>query len=312
MKIFHDITQVLRENNTVLTIGTFDGFHVGHREIIKQVLTDARKTGGRSFVITFEPHPRSVVSKDFKMGLLSTLEEKIELIEQSGIENLLVINFTPEFSKLTYEDFFLNYIVGKIGIRQLVIGHDHRLGKNRGGDENKLVELGTAHSFTVVPVPAVKVDDQPVSSTRIRHALEEGNIKRANSFLGRNYSFSGSIVKGAMRGRTLGFPTANVKVDNPDKMIPPRGVYAVEFIAEGQKHYGVMNIGMRPTFADAVELIIEVYIFNFNGDLYGSKAKVGVIARLREEKRFNSAEELVAQIQKDKSDAMNIINQLNN
>lgn len=312
MNIFDDITQVTKEKNTVITIGTFDGFHVGHQQIVTQAVNSAAARGGRSYLITFEPHPRSVVSRDFELKLLTTLDEKLELLKYSGIENVLVINFTPEFSKLTYEDFLVNYIVEKTGISELVIGHDHRLGKNRDGDENKLIGLGHTFAFDVTPVQAVKINEDPVSSTKIRQAIAEGNIEKANRYLGRKYSFKGKVIQGAMRGRTLGFPTANVAPQNAQKLIPPRGVYIVEFIVNNSTHFGLMNIGMRPTFGDTVELVIEVYIFSFNKNIYNEEVTVRVLQKLRDEKKFSSREELVEQIETDKRIALDFIDNLNN
>jgi riboflavin kinase/FMN adenylyltransferase len=312
MNIFYDINEVNKEESTVLTIGTFDGFHKGHQQIVDHLVAQAKKSKARSFLITFEPHPRSVLSKDFDLKLLTTLQEKLDLIEKSGVDNVLVIKFTPEFSRLTSDEFIQQIIVDKIGIKELVIGYDHRIGRDRGGDENKLRELGDIFGFMVTPVYAVKVDQDAISSTKIRHALADGDIERTNKYLGRNYSFSGSVVKGAMRGRTLGFPTVNIAVNNKHKMIPSRGVYLVKLFLNSEVFYGIMNIGMRPTFGDTVELVIEVYIFNFNRDVYGENLTVEVIKKLREEKKFDSKDALVEQLEIDKKKALEIVNYLNN
>ncbi|MDP4173083.1 MAG: bifunctional riboflavin kinase/FAD synthetase [Bacteroidota bacterium] len=312
MNIFYDINEVNKEESTVLTIGTFDGFHKGHQQIVDHLVIEAKKSNARSFLITFEPHPRSVLSKDFDLKLLTTLQEKLDLIEKSGVDNVLVINFTPEFSRMTSDEFIQQIIVDKIGIKELVIGYDHRIGRDRGGDENKLRELGDTFGFMVTPVYAVKVDQDAISSTKIRHALVDGDIERTNKYLGRNYSFSGSVVKGAMRGRTLGFPTVNIAVNNKHKMIPARGVYLVKLFLNSESFYGIMNIGMRPTFGDTVELVIEVYIFNFNRDVYGENLTVEVIKKLREEKKFDSKDALVEQLETDKKKALEIVNYLNN
>ncbi|MGE5680027.1 MAG: bifunctional riboflavin kinase/FAD synthetase [Bacillota bacterium] len=312
MNIFYDINRVNKEKGTVLTIGTFDGFHRGHQQIIEQLVQEARRTHGRSFLITFEPHPRSVLSKDFDLKLLTTIEEKLELIEAAGVDNVLIINFTPEFSKLSSDEFIEKLIVEKIGLKELVIGYDHRLGRNRGGDENSLRELGKLLNFNVKPVYAVKIGDDAVSSTKIRHALAEGDLQKANLYLGRNYSFSGNVVQGAMRGRTLGFPTINVALGDNKKVIPAHGVYltALKIGNDQTKHYGMMNIGMRPTFGDTVELVIEVYIFNFSRDVYGEKVEIEVIKRLRDERKFQSKEALITQMENDKKEAIEIIKQL--
>lgn len=304
MNLYEDISRVPKQKNSIITIGTFDGFHAGHQEIVGQVVSDAAAIGARSFLITFEPHPRSVVSKDYELRLLTTLEEKLRLIEASGIENLLVIKFTPEFSRLSAEEFFVNYIIKGVGVSELVIGHDHHIGKNRDGDENKLKALGQEYDFEVKPVRAVKIDDNDISSTVIRRALMAGELEKANKLLKRNYSFTGEVVKGAMRGRKLGFPTANIKIDNPYKLIPANGIYIVKTIVSGTQYYGLMNIGLRPTFADTTEQLIEVYLLDFDGDIYGQSATVSLIRRLRDEKKFASVDDLVRQMEVDKIEAI--------
>ncbi|MCU7499330.1 MAG: bifunctional riboflavin kinase/FAD synthetase [Bacteroidota bacterium] len=311
MNVFTDISQVTEDKNTVVTIGTFDGFHLGHKEIVNRALMSASKQGGRNFLVTFEPHPRSVVSRDFDLKLLTTLDEKLKLFEEAGIENVLVINFTPELSKLTSDEFFERYI-SKIGLNELVIGYDHRLGRNRDGDENKLREIGLRYSFDVTIVHAVTIDGDTVSSTKVRQAILDGNIEKANKYLGRNYSFKGTVVKGAMRGRTLGFPTANIASAGKEKLLPARGVYVVEIVVSGSPKHGVMNIGMRPTFGDTPELITEINIFNMSEDIYGESVEVSVLQKLRPERKFSSREELIRQIEEDKKTALNFINNLNN
>ena len=312
MNIYRDISKVSKNKNTVITIGTFDGFHLGHQKIIEQVISDSKRKIGRSFVITFEPHPRSVVSKDYDLKILTTIDEKVALIEKAGIENLMVINFTPEFSNLTYEDFFSNYIIDKIGISELVIGHDHKLGKGRTGDEDKLIKFGEENSFSVVPVNAIKINDEIISSTKIRHALSDGDIDKVNKYLGRYYSLSGKVVKGSRRGRSLGFPTANLNISGNKKLIPANGIYLVEVIGHGQKLYGLMNIGTRPTFEDTSEVVIEVYIYNFDKDIYNTNLTVDIISRIRDELKFSSVEELIQNMESDKEKGLEIIKKLNN
>lgn len=312
MNLYTDISQINKDKNTVITIGTFDGFHLGHQKIVNKVLSSSQKNNWRNLLITFEPHPRSVVSKDFNIQILTTLEEKKELISKAGISNLYVINFTKEFSELSYEEFFVKYIVNNIGISELIIGHDHKIGKNRRGDEDKLRELGRQHSFSVTPVNAVEVEGEVISSTKVRHALLEGSIEKVTSYLGRPYSFSGSVMKGAGRGRSLGFPTANIGVGNDSKCIPANGVYAVELVFKDLSYYGLMNIGLRPTFGDALKTMIEVYIFDFNQDIYYEKIRVNLIDRIRDERKFSSREELVNQIHLDKEAGLKIIDNLIN
>lgn len=311
MKIFTDTDRVIKDNNTVLTIGTFDGFHVGHQKIIDRVMDDAAALKGRTFVITFEPHPRSIVSKDFNLKILTTLEEKISLLDSYGIENLMVINFTQEFSKLSAEEFFQKYIIDKLGITKIIIGHDHRLGRNRDGDENKINQLGKANSFEVASVPAVSIDGEVVSSTKVRNALSDGDITKVNKYLGRYYAFKGKVVKGKMRGRLLGFPTANIEIDHQQKQIPSNGIYVTEIIYNHNKYYGLMSVGVRPTFENDGLRTIEIFIMNFEQDIYGEALTINVLSRIRDELKFSSAGELIERMKIDQGIGLEIINKLN-
>jgi riboflavin kinase / FMN adenylyltransferase len=310
MEIFYDLSKVRYDKNTVITLGTFDGIHVGHKNIIDQVLAKSSFYGGRSFLITFDPHPRSIVSKGFKIDILSTLPEKLRLLEDIGIENVLVIKFTKEFSQLGAVEFLKKYIIEGTGIREIIIGHDHHFGKGRDGDENKLRELGKVYDFKVSSVGAVTKDSVTVSSTKIRKAISAGNVSLAGTYLGRSYSFSGKVVKGDMRGRELGFPTANIQPDNSGKIIPAIGIYAVEFFIENdsKKYYGVMSIGKRPTFYNDGNLTTEVFILDFNKEIYENKVTVNVIERIRGEEKFSSADELIKQMNKDVDEGIKILN----
>ncbi|MEI7811585.1 MAG: bifunctional riboflavin kinase/FAD synthetase [Ignavibacteria bacterium] len=312
MNIYYDIDEIVKDNNTTVTIGTFDGFHRGHQNIIDLLVNHVRLFGGRSLLITFEPHPRSVLSKDFQLKLLTTPEEKLKLIENSGVQNVLVMKFNHEFSELTYEEFVKNLIIGKIGIKELIMGHDHCLGKDRGGDENRIMLLGRKFGFSVQPVPAVRILDEVVSSTKIRQALLSGDIEKANNFLGCCYSFSGNVVHGAERGRTLGFPTANIELNDKNKIIPANGVYFVEAEVAGSKHYGIMNIGIRPTFSDVAGVMIEIHILNFDKDIYTQNFRVNIIRKIRDEIKFSSVDRLIEQINSDKQTAFEIINKITN
>ncbi len=309
MEIFDDLSKVVYEKNTVITIGTFDGIHVGHKKIIEKVVAKSSFYGGRSFLITFDPHPRSIVSEDHKVQLISTLEEKLLLLESLGVQNVLVIRFTKEFSQLSANEFFRDYVLKGIGIREIVIGHDHHFGKGRDGDEDKLIELGKANDFKVSAVEAVKIDSAIVSSTKIRNLLMAGAVRTANLFLDRYYSFSGKVVTGDKRGRDLGFPTANIELDIPGKLIPAIGIYAVEFFVKNDntKYNGVMSIGKRPTFYNEGKITTEVFIFDFDRNIYGEKVTVNVIERIRGEEKFSSAGELVLQMKKDVEAGMEIL-----
>jgi len=310
MEVFSDLTQIKRDENTVLTIGTFDGIHLGHREIIEQVKRKASGYGGRSFLVTFNPHPRKVVSNSGSLKILTTLDEKKEILEKSGIENLFVINFTKEFSQLSAEKFVTEYLVNGIGLREIIIGYDHHFGKGRSGSIETLYELGKENNFNVERVNEITVNGDKVSSTAIRNALADGNVKHANRLLGRYYSFSGIVVHGDKRGRTLGFPTANIKLDDDDKLLPGIGIYVVEFFVKGEKHYGLLSVGRRPTFYNAGNIVPEVYIYDFDQDIYDEFVSVNVIQRLRGEEKFSSVENLVAQMNKDKQTGLEVIKKL--
>jgi len=309
MQIFDDIARVRCEKNTVVTLGTFDGVHLGHKKIIDKVVEKAKFLKGRSFLITFYPHPRKVVSTQ-EIKILSDPAEKASLFEDLGIDNLLVIKFTEEFSQLTSEEFLNKYIINGTGVSEFVIGYDHHFGKGRGGNEATLREIGKEFGFNVTAVDEVKIDDIIVSSSKVRKALETGDIERVNSFLGRYYSFSGTVVEGDKRGRTLGYPTANVKLNDADKMLPALGIYFVEFLRGADKHYGLLSIGKRPTFYNAGEVTAEVYLYDFNEEIYGEQVTVNIVEKLRDEEKFNSAEDLITQMNKDRQKGFALIESL--
>ncbi len=307
MKVYTDTSEIVKIKSAVVTVGSFDGLHKGHIKIFEKVLELSNKNNGTSFVITFEPHPRSVISKDFDLKILTSLEEKKEVLEKIGIENLMVIDFTKEFSQLTSDEFIKQYIVEMIGSSQMVIGHDHKFGKDRLGDEKKLREVGKIYNLDVTAVPPEMLDGEIISSTKIRNALFAGGVEKAGSLLGRNYILSGIIVKGMQRGRLLGFPTANIQPDDEKKALPMNGVYIVKCMVEDENHFGIMNIGYRPTFENKHELVLEVHILNFDRDIYGKYFKVEFLKRLRNEKKFESKEALIHQIEMDKQTAQGII-----
>ncbi|GAB4289518.1 MAG: bifunctional riboflavin kinase/FAD synthetase [Ignavibacteriaceae bacterium] len=312
MQIYNDLSEIKKDIKTVITLGTFDGIHLGHQKIINRLKEKAVEIGGRNFLITFHPHPRKIVSGNSNLKLLTTNEEKTQLLKDAGIENLFVINFTREFSTQSPETFVKKYLVDSIGVKEVVIGYNHHFGKGRGGDAQTLKELGTEFGFSVTTIDAFRIDDNAVSSTSIRNALYQGDISLANQMLGRYYSFSGIVVPGDKRGRKLGFPTANLKIDDVDKLIPAIGIYVVKCFLNDEIHYGLLSIGRRPTFHNSGEIVAEVYLFDFNRDIYQNRLTVNVISRLRGEIKFDSAEELVAQMNKDRNDGLSIIRNLNN
>jgi riboflavin kinase/FMN adenylyltransferase len=312
MRIIKDLSEIERDDKTVITLGTFDGLHIGHQQIVDTVIQKSRQTGSRNLLITFDPHPRKIVPGRNDVKLLSTLEEKILILEKLGLENLFIIKFTSEFSKQTPEQFVEKYLVNGIGLKEIIIGYDHHFGKGRGGDFELLQNLGQKFNFDVTVVPEYSIDGETVSSTKIRNALLSGDVVKAGKMLGRLYSFKGIIVRGDGRGKKLGFPTANISIDNEDKLIPAKGIYAGECIVEGEKHYGLLSLGSRPTFHKDGEIIPEFYIFDFDRDIYDKVMQVNLVEKIRDEEKFNSVEELITRMKKDEETGKEILSKLIN
>ncbi len=312
MKIIKDLAEIQRDGKSVITLGTFDGLHLGHQQIVETVIQKSKQFGGRSFLLTFEPHPRKVIPGRNDVKLLSTLNEKIVVLEQLGLENLFVINFTTEFSKQNPEEFVKKYLVDGIGLKEVVIGYDHHFGKERDGNFELLQNLGSKFNFAVTLIPEFSVEGETISSTKIRHALLEGDVVKAGKMLGRNYSFKGKIVRGDGRGRKLGFPTANLSTGNADKLIPAKGIYAAECIVENEKHFGLLSLGSRPTFHVDGDVIPEFYIFEFDRDIYDKIMQVNLVKKLRNEEKFNSVDELIIQMKKDEETGKEILSKLIN
>lgn len=307
MQVFDSIKDLKKNKNTILTLGTFDGIHPGHLKIIDKMVDRSREYGFRNVVITFHPHPRAVLSANSDVKLLTTPREKIELLRKNGVGNVLTINFTKEFASLTAEEFIYDFLVNGIGLSEIVLGHDHHFGKGRSGNAELLKVIGAKENFTVTTVDAFYINDEVVSSTKIRNALSNGELKKANSLLGRNYSFSGVVVGGDKRGRELGYPTANIKLLSQDKLLPAIGIYAVKVIVGSEKHIGLLSIGKRPTFYNEGEIVTEVFIYNFDREIYDAVVTLELIERLRGEEKFNSADELINQMNKDKENGLKIL-----
>lgn len=312
MRIIKDLQEIKRDEKSIITLGTFDGLHLGHQQIVESVIQKSKQSKSRSFLLTFDPHPRKVIPGRNDVKLLSTLEEKILILEKLGLENLLVIKFTEEFSKQSPEQFVEKYLVNGTGIKEIVIGYDHHFGKGRGGDFELLQSFGQKFNFDVSIVPEFSVDGETVSSTKIRNALLAGEVSKAGKMLGRNYSFKGIIVRGDGRGKKLGFPTANISIDSEDKLIPAKGIYAGECIVEGEKHYGLLSLGSRPTFHKDGEVIPEFYIFDFERDIYDKVMQVNMVEKIRDEKKFNSVDELISQMKNDEEIGKEILSKLTN
>lgn len=308
MKIIKDLQEIKRDQNSVITLGTFDGLHLGHQQIVDTVVQKSRRSAGRSFLITFDPHPRKIIPGRNDVKILSTLDEKVVILEQLGMENLFVVNFTIDFSKQSPEEFVEKYLVKGIGLSEVVIGYDHHFGKERDGNFELLQKLGNKYNFSVTLIPEYSVDGETVSSTKIRNALLTGDVLKAGKMLGRNYSFKGIIVHGDGRGRKLGFPTANLSVDNEDKLIPAKGIYAAECIVENEKHFGLLSLGRRPTFHKDGEIIPEFYIFDFDKDIYDEVMQVNMVEKIRDEEKFSSVDELIIRMKKDEETGRKILN----
>jgi riboflavin kinase/FMN adenylyltransferase len=307
MIIYRGLDDIQPLPNAVVTSGTFDGVHRGHQTILARLTEVAQASGGESVLITYWPHPRTVVSNDSQnLKLLTTLDEKIELLDQAGVDHLIVIPFTRSFSELTSEEYVRQILIDKIGTKKLVIGYDHRFGRDREGGFDYIQAHQSEYGFEVEEIPRQDVEAVGVSSSKIRAALNEGNVHTANLFLGRPYSLTGTIVKGRQLGRTIGFPTANMQVDDPSKLIPANGVYAVSVEYAGQTLGGMLNIGFRPTVAGTNQTI-ETYIFDFDKDIYGEHMTLRFTEFLRPEQKFEGLPALVAQLKRDEEAARAIL-----
>ena len=319
MQVHRDINNLPFFKNAVVTIGTFDGVHTGHQQIIAQLKCEAAAINGETVIITFHPHPRKIVSTK-KIFILNTLEEKIELLRAKGIDHLIIVPFDESFAQQSPEDYAKNFLLEKFHPHTVIIGYDHRFGKDRKGDYHLLEDYGKQFGFIVKEIPEHLLHEVIVSSTKIREALLYANIVEANEYLGYDYFFEGTIVQGNRIGRELGYPTANIKVKDEEKLVPGNGIYAVEAGMVGEETYGsqltthnpqllqgMMSIGIRPTI-NGKDRVIEVNIFDFNKDIYGKNLRVYVKHYLREEIKFNSLDDLKVQLGKDKEETLKLLN----
>ena len=309
MKIYEGLTSFKRLSKAIVTSGTFDGVHIGHQQILAKLTALAKKEGGETVVITFWPHPRLVLHPDSKdLKLLSTFEEKAALLEQFGVDHLVKIAFTPQFAQLSSTEFIQQILIDAIGTTHLVIGYDHRFGKNREGSFEHLVANKQKYGFEVEEISRQDIDNVGVSSTRIRNALAEGKVEIASEYLGRPYSFSGLVVEGDKIGRKLGFPTANIAIAASYKLIPADGIYAAKVAVDGQEYKGMLYIGNRSTL-DGQQRRVEVNIFELDENLYNKELSVFLIRQIRTEEKFESLEALRAKLQQDREAAMAILNE---
>ena len=290
--------------DSVVTIGTFDGVHLGHQKIIKRLVAIAHAEQLQGLVLTFFPHPRMVVQKDTSIKLINTIDEKADLIQDLGVDHLVIKAFTKDFSRLTSLEYVRDVLVNKLHVKHIIVGYDHHFGRNRTANIKDLKEFGAFYGFKVTEITAQEVGDVAVSSTKIRSALAEGSIKVANQFLGYNFMLNGTVVKGKGLGNTIQFPTANLQIEESYKLIPKKGVYLVQSIIDAQLVYGMLNIGTNPTVSDANEISVEVFFFDFNQTLYGTALNIQFLDRIRDEIKFSGLLALKVQLEQDQQAAL--------
>ena len=307
MRVFQGIEQYKAAGGTCITTGTFDGVHVGHLKILNRLNDIAEREGLRSALLTFHPHPRKVIfPDDHGLRLLSTLDEKLDLLRMAGINDVIIHPFSRSFSRYNAVEYVRDLLIGNLNMKHIVIGYDHRFGRNRSGDINQLMEMAPLYDFKVTEIAAQEIDEVNVSSTKIRNALEKGEVELANSFLGYRYRFMGRVVNGENRGKSLGYPTANLIVEDDTKLIPCDGVYAVNAFVNDTWYKGMMNIGHNPTFNSGAHKSVEIHLFNFNYDIYGKEMIIELKKYLRPEQRFPSVDDLINQMKKDEIDASSL------
>lgn len=306
MKIYRGLDEFKKLDYAVVTSGTFDGVHFGHQKILQRLEEITRNNGGESVLLTYWPHPRLVLYPDQELYLLTSIEEKAELLGKKNVDHLVIIPFTQEFSGMSSEEFIKDILVDKIGTKKLVIGYDHKFGKNRSGSFEELKKDAPIYGFEVEEIPKQMIENNAVSSTKIRKALSSGKIEIANEFLGRPFCIHGKVIEGDKIGRTMNFPTANIEITFKHKLIPSEGIYAVKVFIDNKRFRGMLNIGFRPTFG-GTQKRVEVNIFDFDKDIYGDEIKVEFYKKIRSEIKFQNVGALKAQLQKDKKEALVIL-----
>jgi riboflavin kinase / FMN adenylyltransferase len=306
MQVHRSIESLPNFRNAVITIGTFDGVHLGHQKIISALVQEAKAAGGESIIITFEPHPRKIVNATEHLQLINTLQEKIDLLQDKGVDHLVIVPFTTAFSEQEADAYIQDFLVKLFHPHTIIIGYDHHFGKSRKGNYRLLEQKAATYNYRLKEIPKHVLDEIDISSTKIRKALLASNITTANKLLGYEYFFEGIVIQGDKMGRQLGYPTANLKYTNEDKIHLGEGVYAVYVKVKGEEKKGMMSIGTRPTFNDTSEKV-EVNIFDFDADLYGSVLSVRVKHYLRPQEKYDTIEALIAQIDKDKEDSLKVL-----
>ncbi|HUC81472.1 MAG TPA: bifunctional riboflavin kinase/FAD synthetase [Flavisolibacter sp.] len=306
MQVHREIEHLPRFKNSVITIGTFDGVHLGHQKIIAELKAQAQKAGGESVIITFHPHPRKIVQPDKNLQLINTLDEKISLLAKAGIDHLVIVPFTPAFSELNADDYIEHFLVKNFQPSAIIIGYDHHFGKGRTGNYQLLNAKAAHFGYRLIEIPEHVLNEITISSTKIRHAILSGDVATANSLLGYSFFFEGVVVQGDQLGRTLGYPTANLQYIDADKIHLDHGVYAVYADVDGERKKGMMSIGIRPTLEKNDEKV-EVNLFDFDKQIYGKTVKVSVEHFLRQQEKYASLELMVAQIDRDKQRSLELL-----
>ncbi len=308
MKVFRSLDGFERGIHATATIGTFDGVHLGHQKILGRLLEAAREVDGESVVISFHPHPRLVLNpEDKSLRMLQDIEEKIAALDAFGIDKLLLIPFTREFAEQDSQEFISQILIQTVGIKRIVIGYDHHFGKNRSGGLKELQAGAATYGFEVEEIPAEQIDNANVSSTKIRQALLSGDIATASRFLGYDYGLQGTVVEGEKLGRTIGYPTANILPADPHKLIPAEGVYLAKLFVGGEAHFGMLNIGKKPTVGSHFPLGIEIHLFNFNQNIYGQPVRVEFLDWIRPDVKFASLDELIDALHRDRDVSLALI-----
>lgn len=308
MNIYNSIYDFSSAEKTVVTLGTFDGVHKGHRKILEKLITAGQAKGCQSVVLTFFPHPRMVLQQDSDIRLLNTIDEKALLLQQAGVDNLIIHPFDHTFSRLTAEDFVKDILVDRLNIQKIIIGYDHRFGRNRTATIDDLIKYGSQYGFEVEQISALEVNEVSVSSTKVRNALALGDVQTANEFLGYPYMLTGTVVKGRQLGRTIGYPTANIAIPETYKLVPETGVYVASAIVDGKEVPGMMSIGTNPTVG-GMEQSIEIHLFDFDADLYGKTLQLNLYQRLRDEEKFASIEILKDKLDEDRQRSLDYYKQ---
>ena len=310
MKIYHSIDDFPSDISTIVTIGTFDGVHKGHKTIINRINEIAKKEGMESVLLTFDPHPRHVIyPDDQELRLINTIEEKEEALTKTGLQNLVIHKFTKEFSRTKSINFIRDFLVNKLNMKYMVVGFDHHFGKNREGTFDNLIELSDLYDFKIEEIEPQNLSGVTISSTKIRNAIKEGDFKKANSYLSSDFSLRGGVVKGNQIGSSIGFPTANIKIESQWKIMPKDGVYAVKVFINNQQYFGMLNLGSRPSISDD-SFVIEVHLFDFKSNVYNKELDIKFIERIRDEKKFPDLEQLKSQLKIDEINCRHIFNLL--